>query len=128
MDDYDEVDPLNYGYRQFKFQYNKDFGKNHVENPGFPLSDTYNYCNQCAGKEPNSIYYSNQGFSQDSVDSFKLILANNKFTIPSESGEITNLFLEQDKLYAHTSKALFSVQTKPQKLNCFCYPFMNKLP
>lgn len=117
MDDYDEVKDLNYGYRQFKFQYNKDFGKNHVENPGFPLSDTYNYCNQCAGKEPNSIYYSNKGFSQDSVDSFKLILANNKFTIPSESGEITNLFLEQDKLYAHTSKVLFSVQTKPQKLN-----------
>jgi len=118
MDTFAEVDTLSgFGYREFKFQYNKDFGKNHEENPGFPLSDTYNYCDECAGSEPNSIYYSIKGFSEDAFDNFKIILANNKFNVPSESGDITNLFLEKDQLYAHTTKALFSVQTRPQELN-----------
>jgi len=119
MDDTSDMAALvgGFGYKEFKFQYNKDFGKNHKESPGFPLSDTYNYCDECAGSEPNSIYYSIKGFSEDAFDNFKIILANNKFNVPSESGDITNLFLEKDQLYAHTTKALFSIQTRPQELN-----------
>lgn len=106
-----------YFWRQFKFQYNKDFGFNHTQNPGFPLSDTFNYCSSCSGRQSNSIYYSNKGFAQDKIDSFKKVLAQNTFAIPSETGPITNMFLEKDQLYTHTNKALYSVQTKPQQLN-----------
>lgn len=106
-----------YGFREFKFQMNKDFSKGLTENVNFPLSDTYDYCNNCGGREPNSIYYSIKGFAENQTDNFKTILANQRFSIPSESGPITNLFLEKDQLYAHTPKALFSVQTRPQQLN-----------
>jgi hypothetical protein len=109
--------PDDYGYREFGFEYNPDFGKQHEETPGFPVSDTYNYCDNCSAREPNSIYYSNKGFSEDTIDQFKLILADNKFNVPSETGEITNMFLEGDELYVHVEKALFKVETRPQTLD-----------
>jgi hypothetical protein len=113
----DAMNSNGYTFREFGFDYNPDFGKQLVETPVFPLSDTYNYCDNCVNREPNAIYYSDKGYSSDTNNKFKLIAANNKFLIPSESGEITNLFLEKDQLYAHTDKALFAVQTRPQQLN-----------
>jgi len=112
-----EVSEANFGYREFKYDYNKDFGKQNNETPSFPVSDNYNYCDDCSGREPNSIYYSIPGQAQDIADNFKIILPNNKFPIPSESGPITAMFLEKDQLYVHTEKALFSVQTRPQQLD-----------
>lgn len=109
-----EEDVTTYG--EFKYDYNKDFGKSQIENPLFPLDDNYDYCDQCAGKETNTIYYSEKSFAGDKLDKYKTILANSSFPIPSESGEITNLFLEKDQLYCHTPKALWQVQIRPQQL------------
>jgi hypothetical protein len=106
-----------FGYREFEYQINPDFSKNHTNNQTFPLSDTYNYCNDCGNREPNNVYYSNKGFASDRTDAMRIIPANNSFPIPSNFGEVTNLFLQKDKLFAHTPKALLSVQTRPQKLN-----------
>lgn len=103
-------------YEEYKYDYNRDFGKSQKENPLFPLDDNYNYCDQCLGEEPNVIYYSEQSLTGDVLDNYKLILANNNFPIPSETGEITNLFVERDQLYCHTPKALWQIQTRPQQL------------
>lgn len=110
--DFDEI--LTYG--EFLYEYNKNFGLNNEINPLFPLDDNYNYCDQCLGEEPNKVYYSEKSNSEDIIDNYKLILANNSFTIPSETGEITNLFLEQDQLFCHTPKAMWGVQIRPQQL------------
>jgi hypothetical protein len=103
-------------YGEYTYDYNPDFGKHQTENPYFPLGNEYNYCDQCEGDEPNIIYYSEKGFSEDRNDAYKTILANNRIPIPSDSGVITNLFIEKDQLYTHTSKALWQVQTRPQQL------------
>lgn len=94
---------------------NKDYLQENSWRVFLPLSDTFDYCNNCSGEYKVRIAYSEIKATEGSADSFKLFLSNNYRDIPADRGEITNLFVLDDKLYAHTEGALFMIPTSPQQ-------------
>lgn len=103
--------------RPFEYKYNSDYSKLNNDKIYFPLSDNFDYCDDCEGKEQYSIYYSEKANITDIQDNYKVILPANFKIMPGESGIITNLFVEQDQLYCHTERALWMLQTRPQQLD-----------
>jgi hypothetical protein len=103
-------------YREFTYSYNRDYSKLNTENIYLPLPFTYAYCDKCNTVEPYTIYWSEKSQADSVNDSYKIILASNSTKIPSDTGRITNLFIEKDNLFCHVEKALWALQTRPQEL------------
>jgi len=98
------------------FGYNKDFQKLNNEKPNFPLSDSYDYCDACPNKYPYRIMYSEKSFQEELVDNYLIVKANNYRDLDGDSGPITRLFTDKDNLFALSTKALWTVPTRPQTL------------
>lgn len=55
----------------------------------------------------NRIYYSEESVEGEQLDAFRIFRANNYHDIPKDNGAITDLWTWDNKLYAHTSGALY---------------------
>jgi hypothetical protein len=115
-DDPSVYDEVNKYQRPFVYVYNDDYSKKNEDKIYFPLSDNFDYCDDCEGEEPYNIYYSEKAQITDLQDNYKVILPANFKIMPGDAGEITNLFIEQDQLFCHTERALWALQTRPQQL------------
>lgn len=89
------------------YEINPDYQRREREKSFFPISNTYNYCSSCIEKFPHRIWKSNQSFSEDAYDNFKVFLPNNYKDISGEGGEITDLFIMRNNIYIHTEKILW---------------------
>lgn len=98
------------------WSYNPDFSKLNIENKYIPLSYNYNYCSPCIERKPYRIYYSEQSFQEENTDNYRAILVNNYTDIMGDQGEITNIFVDRDRLFVQTSKSLWQIQTKPNEI------------
>lgn len=103
-------------WREFDYAYNKDFSNSNTALPYLPLDNTYDYCNSCKGAQPNTVYFSEKSNNEEVSDKYRIFKANNYTNIQSNTGQITNLFLEKDQIYAHTERGLWFLQTRPQQL------------
>ena len=103
-------------WREFDYAYNKDYSNSNTALPYLPLDNTYDYCNSCKGAQPNTIYFSEKSNNEEVSDNYRIFKANNYTNIQSNTGQITNLFLERDQVYAHTERGLWFLQTRPQQL------------
>jgi hypothetical protein len=112
----DKADITKY-QRPFEYKYNQDYSKLNQDKVYFPLSNDFDFCDNCEGEEQYSIYYSEKANITDIQDNYKIVLAANFKIMPGESGIITNLFVEQDQLFCHTERALWALQTRPQQLD-----------
>jgi len=104
-------------YLKNKYLYNKDYSKSDSVKPSFSLDLNYEFCKDCAEQFPTRIIYSETGNQEARVDNYRIFLANNYRDLPANTGEITNLFVNFDELYAHTDKSLFRIITKPYQIN-----------
>lgn len=96
--------------------YNPDYSKQQIENLYFPLSYSYNYCSPCVSRYPYRIYYSEQSFQEEQTDNYRAYLVNNYTDLMGDQGEITNLFIDRDRLFSQTRKALWQIQTRPNEI------------
>ena len=103
-------------WREFDYAYNKAYSNSNTALPYLPLDNTYDYCNSCKGAQPNTIYFSEKSNNEEVSDKYRIFKANNYTNIQSNTGQITNLFLERDQVYAHTERGLWFLQTRPQQL------------
>ena len=77
----------------------------------------FDWCNTCYNEFKRRIYYSNTATEEDIFDSYKVFLANNYKDLPSYKGEITSLFLKDDKLYTHTTDSMWLLSVDYKTIN-----------
>lgn len=105
-------------YIKNKYLYNKDFSKSDSVKPYFSLDLSYEFCKECREEFPNRITYSEQGTQEQKADNYRIFLANNYRDLPANTGEITNLFINFDEMYAsvkHSSP--YKIITKPYQIS-----------
>lgn len=82
----------------------------------FPVSINHNWCDNCEGKKPNFIYYSDKSSAFDIADNYRVVRALNVENLFPEDGAITGLFVDKDRLFATTANSVIFLPTKPQTL------------
>lgn len=82
----------------------------------FPLPRTHNWCDNCEGRNPNYIYYSDLSSAFDVVDNYRVFRPLNVDAIFPEDGAISGLFVNRDRLFATTANSVIFLPTKPQTL------------
>jgi len=95
--------------------YNLDYSKINEIKAYFPIPSNYNYCTKCLNSYKTRVAASNKSYQQERVDNYRSFLFNNYTDIPSSTGEITNIFVKENKLYYKTERSLFVQQVKPQQ-------------
>ena len=103
-------------YLKNLYLYNKDFSKSDSVKPYFSLDINFEYCKDCRELFPTRIIYSEQGNQEQTRDTYRIFLANNYRDLPAHTGELTNLFINFDELYAHTKQSLYKIVTKPYSI------------
>lgn len=103
-------------YAKNIYLYNGDYSNSGTIKPYFSLSQSYEFCKECNESFPERIIYSNQGTQEQKQDSFRIFEANNYRDLPANTGEITNLFINFDKLFAHTKQSIYEIITKPYSI------------
>ena len=108
------------------YSYNPDFSAMNVLKKFYPLSQAYKYigtyneeidnCNQCYFNFATRIAYSEKSFQEERADHFRKFLANNYKDVPGETGSITKLLTQSNKLYANTEEASWILQTSQQTM------------
>jgi hypothetical protein len=101
--------------RQWK-SLNPDYHVDHNVNKFFPLSIIHNWCDNCQGRKPNFIYYSDKSSAFDISDNYRVVRPLNVENLFPEDGAITGLFVDKDRLFATTPNSVIFLPTKPQTL------------
>lgn len=97
--------------------YNIDFSKVNDEKLYLPIPINYDYCSNCVNEYPYRIYYSERSFQEETVDNYLAILPNNYTDIMGDQGPITNMFIDKDRLFVHSNKSLWNIQTRPNEIS-----------
>jgi len=89
------------------YNVNLDYFRRNREKIFTHLSFQYDCCSKCAENFPHRIAYSNQSFSEELTDNYRVFLPNNYRDIEGETGAITNTFRLRNNLYIQTEEALW---------------------
>jgi hypothetical protein len=101
--------------RQWK-ALNPDYSVNSKISVFYPLSINHNWCDNCNGRQPNFIYYSDKSSAFDVADNYRVVRALNVDKLFPEDGPITALFVDKDRLFATTPNSVIFLATRPQTL------------
>lgn len=107
--EYADLIPNYYGF-------NNDFTQENSWKIAVPLLSNYDYCDGCEGEFKTRMPYSEVKTNEGTADAYKIFLANNYRDLQPDKGEITNLFVSDNKLYAHTEGSLWFVPTATQQI------------
>lgn len=97
------------------YEANLDYLRRNYQKRFYHLPLEYDCCSKCLEKFPNRIYYSETSFQEEKTDNYRKFLPNNYKELGEESGEITNIFVYDDKLFVHTKEALYIVPSNIQE-------------
>ena len=103
-------------YSKNFYRYNFDYSLENNLKYYFPISSTYSYCSDCLNIYPHRIIFSQKGFTEQSVDNFRVYLANDYGEIDGNSGEINDIWKFNDSFYIHAEEGLYKQQIKPYQL------------
>jgi len=98
------------------YKYNLDYSKENTLKHYFPLQLSFDYCSDCNNQFPNRVIFSQQGFSEQTVDNYRNFLSNNYGELDGTNGPITNIWKFNDIFYIHTEQGLYQQQVKPYQL------------
>ena len=97
------------------YHYNIDFSRMSKEKIYFPLLRSYDCCSECLESFPTRVYYSEQSFSEENGDNFKVILSNNYRDIEAQHGGITGLARKGNNLFIFTEECLWHLPQNVQQ-------------
>jgi|688.fasta_scaffold10132_9 hypothetical protein len=97
------------------YHYNVDFSRMAKEKIYFPLVSNYNCCSECLESFPSRVYYSEQSFSEENGDNFRVILPNNYRDIEAQHGGITDLLRKNNNLLIFTEECLWNLPQNVQQ-------------
>lgn len=98
------------------YNYNKSFSFLDGFQIFYPVPFKYDFCSPCIEDHPYRVYYSEKGSQESLKDLSRIIRQNNYTDLNGIEGEITDLFVNFDALYATTTKSLYILPVNPQVL------------
>lgn len=100
------------GFEDNFHKYSLDYSHINEINPLYNVPANYNTCtcDDCINQPNNEIYYSNKQAIDSSVDAYRNFNANDYLNIPAHAGVLQNLFIRQNRFYAHTTDAIWLLQ------------------
>ena len=98
------------------YHYRLSYSKDNNDRYYFPLSDAYQFCTDCSNIYPYTIIYSDPSLSEDIPDKYRIFRTANNQSIPGDTGEITNLIIKEQQLFAFTLNNLWRFNVSPQQL------------
>jgi hypothetical protein len=98
------------------YHYRLDYSKDNNNRYYFPLSDSYQFCSDCSNRYPYTIAYSDPSLIEDRPDKYRIFKTANNQSIPGDTGEITNLIIKEQQLFAFTLNNLWRFNVSPQQL------------
>lgn len=110
---YEESDGIMSIYPE-SYDYNKSYSYINSINVFRPLSFNHEMCNACLEDFPFRIYYSQTDNQESSEDKYRIIYVNNYRDLEGAKGEITDLFINFEQLYATTPSTIYHIPTRPQ--------------
>lgn len=100
-------------------QYNVDFNYENAVKPFFALSEKYDYtryANVFKNRQYYRIRYSEKDFQELNSDNYRYIKPLNYVDIDAQYGEINDLFVDKNDLFARTYKTILMVPTNVQTI------------
>lgn len=100
-----------------EYNYNESFSYLDGFEYKYPIQFNHPYCNVCLEDSPYRIWASEKD-NIESLKDYNRIVKINNYTdqIGGSTGEVTDLFINNGKLFATTKQALYHVPTRPQTL------------
>ena len=98
------------------YGYNQDYSPNQYLKIYYTLPFNFDYCSPCQNVYPTEIIYSEQSFSEDRFDAYKIYLPNNGNSLPSNTGEIIGIDYHDTTLVVRTSQSCWFLKPNPQVL------------
>lgn len=89
------------------YHINSDYNISHKIKAYFHLPIEYDCCSKCKEEFTHRWFWSNQSFSEELTDNYRVFKPNNYKDLQGETGRITNMFVFQNNLYIHTEEALW---------------------
>lgn len=86
---------------------NPDYLQQKLYQKYYMIPSTYNFCSQCAEKFPTRWTWSETSFNEEVNDNYSVFKPNNYKDITASTGEITNMFIQNNNLFFHTKEALY---------------------
>lgn len=83
----------------------------------YPFPFNYDACDTCREDAPYRVHYSEQDFTEGSVDKLRIFYENNYKDIDGTTGVITDIFKSFDQVYLTTNYAPYLVPTRPQQIS-----------
>ena len=103
---------FNDGFRNFHDNYikiNQDYLQNNGIKPLLSINNNYKTCD-CDNEYDNRIIVSTTDNETIGYNGYSKFLKNSFITVPHKEGKITNLFLQNQALYAHTTDTIWKLQ------------------
>lgn len=110
---YEESDDIMLIYPE-SYNYNKSYSYINSLAVFRPIAFNHEMCNACLEKFPFRIYYSQNDNQETSEDRYRIIYVNNYRDLEGAKGEITDLFINFEQLYATTPTTVYHIPTRPQ--------------
>jgi hypothetical protein len=99
------------------YDYNPDHAYKKRLRTYYSLPITFNYCSDCGNEYPNRVIWSNQDFSDTISDGFKVFLSENTTIVGENTGMITGLHYDKNRMLVRTMQSRFQLAPNPQVIN-----------
>lgn len=87
------------------------FNTDYLKEPDFKvfvgIRPFFDWTSDCYNEYKRRIYYSTLAGEEDIFDAYRVFYANNYKDLPSNKGNISSIFLKDDKLYVHTTESMW---------------------
>ena len=97
------------------YEANLDYLRRNEQKIFYHLPIEYDCCSKCLEKFPHRVVYSESSFQEEKTDNYRKFLPNNYKEIEGDTGEITNIFQYNDRLYLHTKEAFYVIPRSVQE-------------
>lgn len=98
------------------YLYNKSYSYIEPIDRYYPIPFNYEFCNECAEDFPYRIYNSQTDNIEEKEDKYRIIYPNNYKDLDGYTGEINDLFINFNKVYALTDSSIYHIPARAQQL------------
>ena len=105
-------------------EYNFDYAKQTTENQYIGITSLYNTCDcsSCEGEDRDArgagtskeIYSSAQQGLDTEIDAYRTVRIANYNELPAHAGNLRKLFVQQGRLFAHTTRGIYAIRTRSE--------------
>lgn len=98
------------------YGYNKDFTFSFLGRESFILPSNFKYCSSCYNNNPNLIIWSEKYFSEQITDSLRVFKGENYKIVGENTGQITGLYFDLNRLLVRTEQSRYIITPNPQEI------------